>query len=1043
MVLERLQYALLPITVVVLSLFLTGSKLVFQDGYLWIGNYEGKPGDVFTAVKQDNFNNVIALGNTKAIKYRKSNLIFKSFTNKGELVGEYVYGGVDNEFGFDFELVGNSKVIVGSTGSKVLNPWITQIDENYEMTWELILDRDQGEFLGLEEYDEGYAAFGNIGGAPLLCLVDANGEVQKKITLSKSGNLIDVVVKDSVIYCLVNNCTDCYKSRSPEVTLHMYKEGETTLVKTFKNKDIQIGRSLLDYEENLFVAGELFVPKEGIQGVVLDYSIEQNSVIKSNVFGEDWDEETSGAAFDINDNIIVYGRSLSDAESRKKMETYTGWSITLDQSLETIDEFFFGDQSYHSFESYLSDFDGSDIYVGAIGDQPGILNRQLKVKQSTETGQQRLDIEVRTKDIALDVNDVKSLLKFKIANTTNTIQKNIKLDLSVSGDLQLVLPQNYIIEEVLPNSDVEVEVPFSTVDAGSLQSTTITLQSERLNNAAESIIAINEVKSVELVSELIPSRLDLDTSDLRIIVSFSVKLSNQGNAALENGSLRLVGSNGVEVAQQEQSISLSPNEEREYTIPVSISQDALFPHTYIAAQVRNADGFILENNTLTPLNQADIARLKEEIANTVFLQNEAKKKEKIEDIAMLSPAKVDAFETKREVVKISSDKLEKIETSNAYTKLGKMDVDWNYSIGRINKAENPRQRIMLTIEGYDEVVDSVSVLINGTRKSLDMESADIVTEGDKLVLIFEWHEILLEGNTEIRSVLHIKGDDFTKGEPIFFDYKEKKHNLYIVSIGVPDQFSDESTRLKYTSKDAKELSEFFAGNGVVDDFEQIHSFVLSTPEQTTKSKILEAFTEIEIMDPGPDDLLICYFSTHAFPDEDDLYIAPSDYNFKATYSSAINFTSFINEYLRRRVCRKVLLLDVCHSGAVLGAKDGEDELDKTDQIDDYMVATLNRISNLYFISSSKAGEYSYEIESLGNSAFMAAIKNMRDPFNSDLCRETANAIDKDKDRIVNFTEMTSYLQKTVPCIVEKERGAEQNPKASRMGNDDFKIFDLN
>lgn len=169
-------------------------------------------------------------------------------------------------------------------------------------------------------------------------------------------------------------------------------------------------------------------------------------------------------------------------------------------------------------------------------------------------------------------------------------------------------------------------------------------------------------------------------------------------------------------------------------------------------------------------------------------------------------------------------------------------------------------------------------------------------------------------------------------------------------------------------------------------------------------------------------VVLVFGSSHGDIINDDFRILGSDWKANAPKNSSLSFREDIVGNLNNLKCKKIILLDACHSGATVGKR----LLDANQIIANTPIGTIT-------ITSSSGTEKSYENKVWNNSAFVKAIKEA-------LEEGKANA---NNDRYVTLQELFDYLQKRVPNIVKSVKELEkfnQTPQMKMEGMQDFPIY---
>lgn len=238
-------------------------------------------------------------------------------------------------------------------------------------------------------------------------------------------------------------------------------------------------------------------------------------------------------------------------------------------------------------------------------------------------------------------------------------------------------------------------------------------------------------------------------------------------------------------------------------------------------------------------------------------------------------------------------------------------------------------------------------------------------------------------------------------------YEPQRANLHLLCIG--PRHDD----LKYTAKDATDIAEAFKGQGGEGRlFGEVNIWRLTEPAQTDLAGLKKAFLDLAYLWDdsriGSNDLLIVFVSSHGKIVKDRFKVLQTGYD--PRYESiTLDFKTDILDVLSPINCKKLLLIDACHSG---GAKDGLGALSRalTD-----IARTQPGISTL---SSCSSAEKSYEDKVWSNGAFTHAI--LEALCNAE-CADTDGRFraDTDGDGVLRLGELYAFLRRRVPYMVSQ------------------------
>ncbi len=188
-------------------------------------------------------------------------------------------------------------------------------------------------------------------------------------------------------------------------------------------------------------------------------------------------------------------------------------------------------------------------------------------------------------------------------------------------------------------------------------------------------------------------------------------------------------------------------------------------------------------------------------------------------------------------------------------------------------------------------------------------------------------------------------------------------DLYLLAIGVSD-YAEKSLHLDFSAKDADDFAK-----AMKKQEGRLYRKVTPkrlTNQQATKGNILDAFDWLE-RETTSKDIAILYISGHGENDRNgDYYYLPQDVNPKKLRSSAIAWTE-VKKFLGNLAGKRLLFIDTCRSGGVMGRKGGPADIDA-------IVNELRSAENgVVVFASSTARQYSLENPSWNNGAFTKAL----------------------------------------------------------------------
>jgi uncharacterized caspase-like protein len=144
--------------------------------------------------------------------------------------------------------------------------------------------------------------------------------------------------------------------------------------------------------------------------------------------------------------------------------------------------------------------------------------------------------------------------------------------------------------------------------------------------------------------------------------------------------------------------------------------------------------------------------------------------------------------------------------------------------------------------------------------------------------------------------------------------------LYLLAVGMNEYRDSDVQPLAYSVADASAMVQALESRAA--SLFQIHEPILLTNSQVTPSRWRETFTQLRerLRDASPDDLLIIFMAGHGFVDARSGRYFFAGYDItrdefdRGDHQSSIPWSDF--QLLADVPCRKLALLDTCHSGAI-------------------------------------------------------------------------------------------------------------------------------
>jgi Caspase domain len=319
--------------------------------------------------------------------------------------------------------------------------------------------------------------------------------------------------------------------------------------------------------------------------------------------------------------------------------------------------------------------------------------------------------------------------------------------------------------------------------------------------------------------------------------------------------------------------------------------------------------------------------------------------------------------------------------------------------------------------------------------------------------------LLNPGRNKIEiSVVNILGSESLRSS-ISLDYDSPvSRDLYFLGFGVSDYLNDDLD-LSYAHKDAQDLETLFSSMNS-DLYDQVFTRTYIN-EDVIPSVITDA--KQFLLESGSEDTVVLFIAGHgvySFEESPTYYYLTHNVDIDNLAASALNFEE-IEELLQGIPARqKLFLMDTCESGEIdpnqrteyitkaagngysprtirgisvlktIGIENPQQNIDITKALEDarnrtfltnkdrYINNDLMRRSGAIVLSSCKGGEFSYEIDSIGNGFFTEAVLNAFKPD---------SGADTDNNYVVSADELIDFVTGFVSAI----SNGMQNPTVDR------------
>ncbi|TAE53450.1 MAG: caspase family protein, partial [Bacteroidetes bacterium] len=272
---------------------------------------------------------------------------------------------------------------------------------------------------------------------------------------------------------------------------------------------------------------------------------------------------------------------------------------------------------------------------------------------------------------------------------------------------------------------------------------------------------------------------------------------------------------------------------------------------------------------------------------------------------------------------------------------------------------------------------------------------------------------------KVSLAVTIQGREY-RSEPLLLNFTPFKPNLHLLAIGT-------QSNLQFAMKDADDFSRLYgsqggvAGNRLFNSIQVENLLGKDATASNISRQVEKLYTKFITGNIDSSDLLVLYISTHGFLAEDgEFRLQGNDFDASARRSTSVSYNDDILAILDRLPCKKLVLIDACHSGGISGSKASPSAVNLE-------IEKLNKVKKgLTTIVSSQGFEQSYEDVLWQNGAFTRCI----------LDGLALGKADTDRNKIITIQELYAYLSKEVPAMVKKVKNQAQTPRLinNELGN---------
>ena len=1047
---------------------------------IWQYIYEGQKEDSYIDVIENSFGDIVAIGNTTSKKLRKSDVILHIFDSDGNVLREKNYGSNNDDYATKVLKYDDKLIVIGQTDSKftgsngLLDAWIFMLDNKLNVIWSQVYGgEDNDGFIDVTLIGNRIVAAGYQGDRPIVVEYNLSGDIVNAIEYETQGYVSSITTDGQNIWLTANSCSDCdlYKMESYMMRIDpisFQNMSLTELDKTYINNSV----SSMIRGQDLIILGNVDLinsPRTEVVLAIINVNNPDDIVYKE--YGDKWDD----IAYDFIDiggtkGFAIAGKSKSFSKSKK--EFFKAWVIFVDDNYEQSSYLYRGTEHDDGFNAIEFTSSGSILIAGGQHNDALLINHS---KISIDYGEQDFsDLSLGSYSITDDNNNQiidageRAEMKIEIQNTGAIDYSNLRIcidntELSGRG---VTISGCYIIDAIAAQTSKTINI-YIDADEG-LQDQEYVLRVTAYDQPIGEVkIKTQQKRYIELTGAT-EKKTCIYNKDASTI-DYTLTCTNIGNVNTDLLTLNMVTPDGVVYTGDSALRVIEASTAVDIPLTFRIESYVIAHNPTVHVQVTDGGDVTLDYPLTLDLSE---------------LRTELRKNEKVELALRIEKEtqRIEALKESRrtEIEALNSIKKEIKAKKQVTINSDDRTIDMNLQIAELEEREDKLLESQITAviedyifiqpyisdaiyETYDDYQDIIMIIDyeedlgfqqiklsnNGQvlEPSVDYDEGDasieIIEKGSgKNVVEYRNRIRLQKGDNNISFVANYNDKNYQPKNHITVHKKIKKIDLQLISIGIPDITQEESYRLKYTSKDAADFISLFEGEHLSDYF-NLNTKLLNTTEETTTDNIRSYIQNLNKDDYKPDDIIMFYISSHAFYSEDfnSLFVSTSDYDYMKAEVSSLRFNNDILDWLKRLPCNVILLLDICHSGSIINESEtAGSQSNATSQIINYLDRSRNQKSNVNVISSSGAGEYSYEVDQLSNSAFMAAIKDAV-MSTAHTCYGNELISDIDNNNTVQLDEFVDYVRQRVPCIVDEHiKGQNQNPEAVLKSAYDLKII---
>jgi hypothetical protein len=318
----------------------------------------------------------------------------------------------------------------------------------------------------------------------------------------------------------------------------------------------------------------------------------------------------------------------------------------------------------------------------------------------------------------------------------------------------------------------------------------------------------------------------------------------------------------------------------------------------------------------------------------------------------------------------------------------------------------------------DDPLSEILVMVNGRAVRRTAGSARAIVSTQELEPRQSTHEMavpLVPGRNQVQVVAVTR---YARSNPIGVTVERQTAlaqkagtgatallpRLFVLAVGV-NRYANTSYNLNFARQDAEEFARFYTTQHQK-LFSEVHTRIL-LDEQATRGNILDGLDWLGGM--AQKDMAIIFLAGHGqTSDNNDFYFLGHDADFEKLRRTGLKWTE-LRDTLRTLPGTVILMADACHAGAATRENTRRDGSSVWNP-EELTRAFIGLETGVVVFMASMGREFSVENAAWGHGAFTKALLDgMR------------GAADYEKDDLLHLSELTTYVQRTVPKLTNNNQ----------------------